>query len=388
MNEGQMLFSLLRQGVCGEPADEAMNEQLTPELLKAVCHLARPHDLLHIVGYVLQKLQLSFDVPAYKKVCALNREAIFRYSRMILEYEQICKTLEEANIRYVPLKGSVLRDYYPEPWMRTSCDIDILVQESDLDAAADALVQNLQFTRGKKEHHDISLFSPVKVRLELHFSLEHVEHVQGEREILHNVWKHVLPEGDSKWRCRLTDEMFYFYHVTHMAKHLQEAECSIRPFLDLWIMNHRMPGDAAAREALLRKGGMLPFARAAEKLSEVWFTGDAPDAMSRRLEALILQYGTDAAKSNYVALKQNQSGGKLRFVLDKIFPSFDRMTAYYPVLKKKPWLLPIYVLRRWWRLIFTRDAQRAKEAMKLNAEISAEDIASMSGLLKHLGLGN
>jgi hypothetical protein len=135
--------------------------------------------------------------------------------------------------------------------MRTSCDIDILVQECDLDAAADALVQKLQFTKGKKEHHDISLFSPVKVRLELHFSLEHVEHVQGEREILHNVWQHVLPEGDSKWRCRLTDEMFYFYHITHMAKHLQEAECSIRPFLDLWIMNHRMPGDPAAREALL-----------------------------------------------------------------------------------------------------------------------------------------
>ena len=31
-----------------------------------------------------------------------------------------CAVLEEAKIPYIPLKGTVLRDYYPEAWMRTS----------------------------------------------------------------------------------------------------------------------------------------------------------------------------------------------------------------------------------------------------------------------------
>ena len=35
--------------------------------------------------------------------------------------------IKKVQIPFLPLKGSVIRQYYPEPWMRTSCDIDILV---------------------------------------------------------------------------------------------------------------------------------------------------------------------------------------------------------------------------------------------------------------------
>jgi hypothetical protein len=48
------------------------------------------------------------------------------------EFERICLVLEKAKIPHIPLKGSVLRKLYKEPWLRTSCDIDILVQEETL----------------------------------------------------------------------------------------------------------------------------------------------------------------------------------------------------------------------------------------------------------------
>ncbi|MBO4954226.1 MAG: nucleotidyltransferase family protein, partial [Clostridia bacterium] len=36
-------------------------------------------------------------------------------------------------IDFMPLKGAVIRQYYPEPWMRTSCDIDIHVKKDRLE---------------------------------------------------------------------------------------------------------------------------------------------------------------------------------------------------------------------------------------------------------------
>ncbi len=57
----------------------------------------------------------------------------------------------------MPLKGSVIRNMYPEPWMRTSCDIDILVEKSSLDVAKKA-VQAIGFEYKGMGSHDISLF--------------------------------------------------------------------------------------------------------------------------------------------------------------------------------------------------------------------------------------
>jgi hypothetical protein len=40
--------------------------------------------------------------------------AIFRYEQLTHEYETLCKTLEKGKIPFMPLKGSVIRKYYPD----------------------------------------------------------------------------------------------------------------------------------------------------------------------------------------------------------------------------------------------------------------------------------
>lgn len=66
------------------------------------------------------------------------------------EYNRICDALESVEISFLPLKGSVLRQYYPEPWMRTSCDIDILVHENDLEKTTEYLVRDLGYIYDRK----------------------------------------------------------------------------------------------------------------------------------------------------------------------------------------------------------------------------------------------
>ena len=74
-----------------------------------------------------------------------NKEAlvaIYRSEQIKYAYTQICEILEAAKIPYIPLKGALLRAYYPEDYMRTSCDIDILIQKQNLKPAVEKLICN------------------------------------------------------------------------------------------------------------------------------------------------------------------------------------------------------------------------------------------------------
>ena len=117
---------------------------------------------------------------------------LYRYLLFNYEYMRLCDTLETAKIDHLPLKGSIIREYYPESWMRTSCDIDILVHEQDLDRAVQTLCETLGYhTEGEREYHDISLFSPSGIHLELHFNiLENTERIDG---LLSRVWEFSKP---------------------------------------------------------------------------------------------------------------------------------------------------------------------------------------------------
>ena len=71
--------------------------------------------------------------------------------------------------------------------MRTSCDIDILVREQDIDTAAQAIGEKLGYRYESKNYHDISLKSESGVHLELHFSLkENEENIDG---LLSDCWQ-------------------------------------------------------------------------------------------------------------------------------------------------------------------------------------------------------
>ena len=74
-------------------------------------------------------------------------KAVFRYEQLNYENERICMALEKAQIPFIPLKGSIIRKYYPESWMRTSCDVDVLVHEEDAEKAVDVLVKEYGYTQ-------------------------------------------------------------------------------------------------------------------------------------------------------------------------------------------------------------------------------------------------
>lgn len=380
------LFALVRKVICDTELSEEVKTQLTPEMLPQLYAISKAHDMAHIVAQALGDLGLFGDDEISAKLQKQQMLAVYRYQKINYELQQICRTLEEAKIPFIPLKGSVIRQYYPAPWMRTSCDIDVLVHEEVLEKTADILTQKLAYKNEGKSSHDISLFSQSGIHVELHYDTVEDGRASNANRVLSNLWKYTIPQNDGGVHRLLIDEMFYFYHIAHMAKHFEDGGCGIRPFLDLWILEHRVEHDKTARDALLEKGGLLTFANACRSLSAVWFDATECNKMTEQMQAYILTGGVYGNLDNRVAVHQNKKGGKIRYALSRIFLPYDTIKFHYPILQKHKWLTPVMEVRRWFKLLFKGKVKSSLHELNVNKSMSEEQIENTADLLQKLGL--
>ncbi len=388
MNITTALYSLLNTHISSAQASHSLTEELTDKEMEALYALSKQQDLAHIVGYELNNLGRLRDDEISQKFKRQILQAVYRQSQMENTCQQVYQLFTQLKIPFIPLKGAILRAYYPEPWMRTSCDIDILVKEEDLDNAIAALQQKLQYTVSGRTDHDISFNSTNGVHLELHYdTVGKRSAINNCRDVLSGIWDdaQVLQPGSSQY-C-MSDAMFYFYHIAHMAKHFQNGGCGIRPFLDIWIMHHRISFDKEKRNRLLQQGGLLSFAQAAEQLAEVWFTGAKPDALSQQISDYIFSAGLFGNNANRAAVGQAKMGGKLQYLLfRRVFLPYDFLKAEYPILKKHKWLTPIYQVIRWIRMLRNGKLRQTAKELQANMKTDGTAIASNTEMLKQLGL--
>ena len=376
----ELLMSFMKSALLGAPAPS-----LTEEEAKSLFRLASRHDLTHIVGSVIGKNNLlpKGNVRTYYEKAAFS--ALYRYQRIATDLDLLCRIFEEAAIPFMPLKGSVIRAHYPEPWMRTSCDIDVLVHEEHL-PAAESLLLAKGFRKDEDGSHDISFFSPQGTHIELHFRLIEDYIAVGIDLPLADPWAYATPVEVGAYRYMMTDAMFYYYHIAHMAKHYLHGGCGIRPFIDLYFLSHGYAFDKDARTALLAMGGLEAFASAAEKLTAVWLLEDTPDAVCEKMEQFLLSGGVYGSKENRITVGQVKRGGKLRYALSRIFLPYEILKVQYPVLQKHKWLLPVCEVRRLGKLIFLGGLRRSKEELRMNQSVSKEAKEETARHLGELGL--
>lgn len=395
----QTILNCIKYELCGQ--EERVNvvlPEVSVRFLSELYKLSKAHDVAHLVGDALSKCGAFANLPdtleenecaTIEKIKAKFDEqiftAVYRYENINYELEQICKTLEEAKIPFIPLKGSVIRKYYPEPWMRTSCDIDILVREEDLNFAVRTLCDSLKYTSGEKTSHDIKMYSENGVHLELHFSLIESDVVSKADIPLQLVWNYVQPINGTS-RHAMNDEMFYYYHIAHMAKHFIHGGCGIRPFIDLWLYNRVNTGNTNKRNRLLSDGELLKFSEEAENLAAAWFGNKEYTEITQEMEDYILQGGVYGTLKQNLAMSQNKKGGKFRHLMSRIFLSYKDMAVYYPSLKKCPILFPFYQVRRWCRILFCGGRKAAMNEIKVNKNITTEEQERAKKLLEELNL--
>lgn len=383
-----VLFSLLQFELFGTPFPNDARDAITPERLPRLYALSKSHDMSHLVADALEKLGLlPADHEVTPKFQKQHMLAIYRYQQISCELSALKDCLEQAQIPFLPLKGSVIRSLYPEGWMRTSSDIDVLVHPDDLDRATALLIEQLGYRQSGRATHDVSFYSPSRVHVELHYSLIEDDRAGGSTDVLETVWQNATLVEGTKATYEMQDAMFYFYHVAHMAKHLESGGCGIRPFVDLYLLDRDCSEETrAARRDLLRQGGLEVFSKACSKLSQIWFGGAELDELSKRLESYILTGGVFGSVETKVAMQRNKKGGRVRYIFSRIFLPMSVMREIYPVLKKHPILLPACHVRRWFSLIRKGRFKHAVMEIGAGGTLSKETVDTASRLLRDLEL--
>ena len=387
MEVSHIMFALLRFEINRTELCDEVKNLITPEALPALFKLSKKHDLAHLVGDALDKNGLLPDGSEAKKRFLQERTmSVYRYEQLQYELDEICAVLEEAKIPFLPLKGSVIRGYYPEPWMRTSCDIDILVKEEVLETAAKYLCEKLEYvSEEKRTVNDLSLYAPSGVHLELHYDL--TEGDKYGKNILSNIWEYTTVVDGKNCSLQLSDAAFYFYHIAHMVKHFENGGCGVRPFLDLWLLCHNVDFSCSGREELLEKGELLAFAKACEKLSIVWFEDAEYDDLDKRFEEYILTGGVYGSLQNRVSMQQAKKGSKLKYILSRIFISNKELKLKYPQVEKRPWLAPFYHIKRWLKPLTNRKSgEQSMNELSKTATVADAEKQARGRLLQDLGL--
>ena len=379
-----LTLALIRSAMGGTPLSEEEKSIATAENIRAALKLAASHDLSHLAAFSAKKNEMAEYIGADGEKHIFK--AVYRYQQIKYEYERLCASLEKAEIPFIPLKGSVIRKHYPEPWMRTSCDIDILIHKSDLDRAAELLTGELKYKRAEECSHDVAFFSPANVNVEMHFDLIEEGLVNASAKVLKSVWNISTPKEGYKYHCEMPDSLFYFYHIAHMAKHLLNGGCGIKPLIDLWILDRVEGADLDGREELLSRGGLLKLANTARRLCVVWFESGEHDQLTKEMEKYVLDGGVYGNLANHVAVLRHKKGGRLQYAWSLIFLPYDSIKYMYPILQKHRWLTIVMQVRRWITLILKGRIKHATETLTRSGDVSDEQVESVHAFLDGVGL--
>lgn len=369
----EVLFPVVRAGMDVEPFSRAVSDGEFKELMR----IGETQSILPVIWKGLGGLNMR---PERNQEMKRNRmRCLFRYYSRDESLKDIFGALESAGLSYVPLKGSVLQYLYPEPWMRTSSDIDVLVHEEDLESAVQAIEGCTDFRFDKRNYHDVSMVG-TRLQLELHFSIK--EHMEGTDGLLGRAWEFASGQ-EGGCRFSFTPEYQAFHVLAHMAYHMVTGGLGIRPYLDLWLLGEKTAYDENKLRGMCGECGLLTFYDTSRQLLRVWMEGAQHTAVTSDLEGCCLSGGVFGSGNSGARQREHRGAS---YVLHRLLARRDVLEGMYPGLREKPALLPYYQVRRLLRLVDPGKRRGAVAEVRRLGSVSDEAIDSFDSLLTSLGL--
>lgn len=327
--------------------------------LSDVMKLAEFHSVANLAYYAAEKLELQEELR--RKWSQLRDREIMHDIRQTTELALLCSAFQEAGIRFLPLKGAIMKELYPQSDYRSMSDIDILIDTQNISAVR-AVMLSIGYEACDLDHgiHDVYTKMP-SVSVEIHRELFGDDGKEF-APIFSDIWDHCTSENGF---CRLNNEYFFAFLLAHGMKHYQLGGTGVRTFLDLYVFRKAHPDtDTEKICRMFSECGCEKLCRDFMALSDMWFCDKADEKLMEMAE-YILRGGTYGTFENQVEYEL-QSKSKTQYILSKIFPSLSHMKQQYPVLKKIPVLMPLVWLYR----LFTKPfINRKQHALKLKTLI-------------------
>ena len=373
---------LLYLMACALQGVSAREEVLADADLKQLLLMARKHSVASMVCMALEKTAIfaNADEAAKKQWLEAKNKAIRKNMLLDAERKTILHELETQGIWYMPLKGSILKDWYPKPGMREMADNDILFDPSGRKQVWE-IFQNrgyktVSFRKGNHDEYE----KPPIYNFEMHVSLFHGMYKEL-AEQYENVKERLLPVDGTAYQFAFTPEDFYVFVLAHAHKHYSHSGTGIRTLADIYVMERHLGGimDRDEVEQKLTQLGIAKYEQHSRVLAEKLFSAVRPLAETELTEdekEMLLYYcdattyGTvdNSVNNRLHELQKNTEvitlWTRLKYCVVRLFPGREFCKFHYPFVYRHPWTFPFFWV---WRIVDKGITNRRKVKQELKA---------------------
>ena len=287
----------------------------------------------------------------------LRKDVLFEKER-----NELFNYLNDHQIDYLPLKGIILRNYYPDIHSREFADNDVLFNESKDKIVKEFFVKrDYEVELFKKSNHDVYLKKPF-FNFEMHRAL-FGETGDNQKNIAYfKDYLNKAPVKEGYAHC-LKDEDFYIYFTAHSYKHFHNSGCGIRTLIDyyLYLRNKDLDFDYINKE--LAKLDLVDFSNKIVSLSNKLFNDEPLNQEEEEMLTFIASSGTYGTLEHSVEKGVKQKG-RFGYMMSRIFPPYLAYKSMYPWAYKCPILIPFAWLARFFRILF-KNPKKATSELKM-----------------------
>ncbi|OGO87018.1 MAG: hypothetical protein A2Y15_07565 [Clostridiales bacterium GWF2_36_10] len=351
--------------------------------LNKIYYLAKLHSVTPTVYPSIEDISSPF-VNLFKNDFKVSwRKNAIQY----VELSLILSKADEFNIDCIPLKGSVMKDLYPSPEMRTMADLDFLFDQRRIDDV-NLIMYSLGYTAKEETVNHFSYYKEPVMNVEFHPNF--FDDTITLASFFNPGWRYAKQTGKGIPIRKLTNEGFYIYLIAHIIKHFKSGGAGIRSVMDVWVfLSHfEKTLDWSFINQELKKAKIDDFSNNIYKLSGVWFGNEKPTTLLNELGEFIIKSGTYGMKStnikNVLGTENKLGNCKIKYIINSVFPSKNNMINY-PFIKKVPFLLPIVWIIRVFSILF-RQKKEVKSWYSNLTEVSEETVKEQREMFTRFGL--
>lgn len=151
-----------------------------------------------------------------------------------IEREELFAFCEENKIWHLPLKGVILKGYYPQDSMRQMADNDILFDRTYQKEIYHWFIKQGYRANYEAGNHDCYYKEPI-YNFEMHISLFGKTHNPVWVQYYEDIRKKLRKDSVKQYLYHFSPEDFYIYIMCHAYKHYDASGTGLRTLLDLYM---------------------------------------------------------------------------------------------------------------------------------------------------------
>ncbi len=351
--------------ICAVKGKKPDNKRIEIMDLDGLFEVCQKNILTACTAYALESAGIYHHAFTQAKEKAIRKNIL-----MDAERKKILNRLEQEKIWYMPLKGAVLKDWYPKLGMRQMSDNDILF-DSEYRMKVKNIMLDLGFIcKDFNSGNDDAYFKPPVSNFEMHSSLFASAHIGKLYEYYQNIKLKLIKDEDNQYGYHFRTEDFYLYLTAHEYKHFASGGVGVRSLVDAYIFMKKYESslnwDYLNTE--LKKLKIQDYEQKSRIIAKKIFN---EQELSKEETAMLDYYlfsGSYGTQKNEIEHKFNRlgNGSKAHYLFRRIFLPMEEIESYWNFFYRHKWLIPVLWVYRPIKGLLTKRKMLFKEIEYLN----------------------